>query len=253
MQGALADSPVVSVGALGRRNDVTGAPDVMPVSTALFRSRPRPWTLQLPTTIFPFITTTTTTASQVMAALTSRSALRSVAAFSRPTAACTPRFSSSVHGNDPHVLETEKHRNLSKNQHKTSTTIPSAPGWNEYLASASEAAVKADRSSSNYGDMHADRPSSDIGDMQSTTVKHIKDRHHTAETQTAAPQEQALNTDRMREGGADANGASREAAYSHDEVSGPLKGARGQPGSVTNMAKTETYGETITLQNGVPK
>ncbi|KAI0951023.1 hypothetical protein AcW1_008177 [Taiwanofungus camphoratus] len=147
MQGALADSPVVSVGALGRRNDVTGAPraDVMPVSTALFRSRPRPWTLQLPTTILPFITTTTTTTSQVMAALTSRSALRSVAAFSRPTAACTPRFSSSVHGNDPHVLETEKHRNLSKNQHKTSTTIPSAPGWNEYLASASEAAVKVRR------------------------------------------------------------------------------------------------------------
>lgn len=105
MQGALADSPVVSVGALGRRNDVTSTPraDVMPVSTALFRSRPRPWTLQLPTTILPFITTTTTTTSQVMAALTSRSALRSVAAFSRPTAACTPRFSSSVHGNDPHV------------------------------------------------------------------------------------------------------------------------------------------------------
>ena len=40
------------------------------------------------------------------------------------------------------VLEKEKHRNLNAEQHKTSTTIKNAPGWNEYLASASEAAVK---------------------------------------------------------------------------------------------------------------
>ena len=40
------------------------------------------------------------------------------------------------------VLEQEKRRNLSKQQHKTSTPIDEAPGWNENLASASEAAVK---------------------------------------------------------------------------------------------------------------
>jgi hypothetical protein len=40
------------------------------------------------------------------------------------------------------VLETEKHRNLNKKQHETSTPIKNAPGWNQYLASASEAAVK---------------------------------------------------------------------------------------------------------------
>lgn len=43
----------------------------------------------------------------------------------------------------PQVLEQEKKRNLSKEQHKTSTPHPDhAPGWNENLASASEAAIK---------------------------------------------------------------------------------------------------------------
>ncbi len=43
----------------------------------------------------------------------------------------------------PQVLEQEKKRNLSKQQHKTSTPHPDhAPGWNENLASASEAAIK---------------------------------------------------------------------------------------------------------------
>ena len=40
------------------------------------------------------------------------------------------------------VLDTEKARNLKGEQHKTSTTIRNAPGWNQYLASASEAAIK---------------------------------------------------------------------------------------------------------------
>ena len=46
------------------------------------------------------------------------------------------------------ILEKEKQWNLSKQQHKTSTPIPDAPGWNEHLASASEASVKARRSPS---------------------------------------------------------------------------------------------------------
>ena len=40
------------------------------------------------------------------------------------------------------VLELEKFRNLHNIQHKTSTPHSHAPGWNEALASASEAAVK---------------------------------------------------------------------------------------------------------------
>jgi hypothetical protein len=42
------------------------------------------------------------------------------------------------------TLEREKHRNLKGEQHKTSNTTPHdhAPGWNEPLASASEASVK---------------------------------------------------------------------------------------------------------------
>lgn len=41
------------------------------------------------------------------------------------------------------LLEREKHRNLTQSQHKTSTPHKKdAPGWNEYLASASEANVK---------------------------------------------------------------------------------------------------------------
>lgn len=38
----------------------------------------------------------------------------------------------------------EKQRNLSNKQHRTSTPLPNAPGWNEHLASASEASVKVD-------------------------------------------------------------------------------------------------------------
>ena len=71
------------------------------------------------------------------------------------------RFTSTVHENDPkvrcgssrrrvgailtrlfQVIELEKQRNLRNEQHKTSTPIKNAPGWNQYLASDSEADVK---------------------------------------------------------------------------------------------------------------
>jgi hypothetical protein len=42
----------------------------------------------------------------------------------------------------PKILELEKRRNLSKTQHQTSTPISHAPGWNEALATESEAFVK---------------------------------------------------------------------------------------------------------------
>jgi len=54
------------------------------------------------------------------------------------------RFSPLVYGRvySLQVLEREKRRNLNGSQHKTSTPIDDAPGWNEGLASASEAHVK---------------------------------------------------------------------------------------------------------------
>jgi hypothetical protein len=49
---------------------------------------------------------------------------------------------SSMHDNDPELLEREKQRNLKNEQHSTSTPHKHAPGWNEYLASTSEAYTK---------------------------------------------------------------------------------------------------------------
>ena len=42
----------------------------------------------------------------------------------------------------PKILELERRRNLSKAQHQTSTPLSHAPGWNETLATESEAFVK---------------------------------------------------------------------------------------------------------------
>ncbi|KAJ7589022.1 hypothetical protein C8J56DRAFT_29515 [Mycena floridula] len=77
-----------------------------------------------------------------------------------------------MHDNDPDVLEVEKTRNLSKIQHKTSSPHheDNAPGWNEHLASSSEASVKADRSTI-----------VSTTELQEKTVKYVKNRHHAAE------------------------------------------------------------------------
>lgn len=53
-----------------------------------------------------------------------------------------PMHSASMHDNDPEVLEREKHRNLRGEQHQTSTPLKHAPGWNESLATTSEAYTK---------------------------------------------------------------------------------------------------------------
>ncbi|KAJ6576550.1 hypothetical protein DFH09DRAFT_1078139 [Mycena vulgaris] len=96
--------------------------------------------------------------------IASRSALKNVAGAARalPTAA---RHTSTMHDNDPEVLGTEKDRNLAGTQYKTSTPHKHAPGWNEHLASASEASVKADQSTGS------------LGDLQKTTVEYIQSRH----------------------------------------------------------------------------
>ncbi|KAH7928091.1 hypothetical protein BV22DRAFT_1149240 [Leucogyrophana mollusca] len=96
-----------------------------------------------------------------------------------------------MHDNDADVLDREKRRNLSGVQHKTSSPHEDAPGWNESLASTSEAHVKADRSTTS------------VHDLQRKTVNYIQSRH--------SPDERL---------------EPREATYTHDEVTGPLGSAR---------------------------
>ncbi|CDO74515.1 hypothetical protein BN946_scf184979.g70 [Trametes cinnabarina] len=145
----------------------------------------------------------------------SRSAFkRAVVRPSTSALGATPRYSSTMHDNDPEVLEQEKMRNLSKQQHKTSTPIKEAPGWNEHLASASEAAIKADRVSGS------------TKDLQDQTIKYVKDRHHSNDSATTTeqpPHEPGITTSHMRHNGA--SNAEAEAPYQKDEIDGPLKNA----------------------------
>ncbi|KAJ7756514.1 hypothetical protein DFH07DRAFT_820830 [Mycena maculata] len=100
--------------------------------------------------------------------ISSRATLRNVAGAARtipPTAARSTRFSSTMHDNDPEMLEIEKLRNLSGTQHRTSTPHKHAPGWNEHLASVSEASVKADK------DIESPL------DLQKTTIEYVQARH----------------------------------------------------------------------------
>ncbi|KZP00527.1 hypothetical protein CALVIDRAFT_560490 [Calocera viscosa TUFC12733] len=72
----------------------------------------------------------------------SRSALSPLAAVQ----ARTYSGGSNMHGNDPDVIEKEVHRNKTKHGEKhESAPHDHAPGWNELLASVSEANVKADK------------------------------------------------------------------------------------------------------------
>jgi len=98
-----------------------------------------------------------------------------------------------MHDNNPALLEEEKHRNLTQTQHKTSTPHAHAPGWNEYLASSSEAFIKADRSGGS--------PS----ELQRQTIEHVSSRH--------TPDEQVSR---------------RESPYDRDEVAGPLSTSKGR-------------------------
>ena len=65
-------------------------------------------------------------------------------------------------------------------------------------------------------------------EMAARTVKYIKDRHHADESPTFTeppPLEPGVSTSRMRNGSSDPED---EAAYSRDEVDGPLKTAHGE-------------------------
>ncbi|KAJ7922658.1 hypothetical protein B0H13DRAFT_1707677 [Mycena leptocephala] len=58
-----------------------------------------------------------------------------------------------MHDNNPETLEREKHRNLAGKQDETSEPHEHAPGWNEPLASSSEASVKADKAGGSPEDL----------------------------------------------------------------------------------------------------
>ena len=110
------------------------------------------------------------------------------------------------------VLEREKQRTLS-GEHRKTPHIDGAPGWNEQLASLSEAFVKVLHYLSPIlpsliqyllkADKHG---STSVDEMQRRTVDYIHTRH--------SPDD--------RIGG-------REATYQRDEVHGPLSDVRGSP------------------------
>ncbi|KAI9512097.1 hypothetical protein F5148DRAFT_1146401 [Russula earlei] len=123
------------------------------------------------------------------------------------------RTSSTMHDNDPEVLEREKRRNLSRHPYdQTSSPFDHSPGWNELLASTSEANVKADQDTTPRHD------------LASRTVAHLKAKVS-----------------------ADENLASVTARFDRDEVTGPLKSARGTDGVVDI---DDSFEEEIKEQEG---
>jgi hypothetical protein len=111
-----------------------------------------------------------------------------------------------MHDNNPEILELEKKRNLSKIQHLTSTPHAHAPGWNEALATESEAFVKADKG-----------PEADA-DLQAGSVEYIRARH--------------TSDDRME---------TTTATYAREEVVGPLSGAKGKEDSSTDANNMDAH------------
>jgi len=111
---------------------------------------------------------------------------------------------STMSGDDPEILEMEKRRNLSKTQHYTSTPLSNAPGWNEPLATVSEAYVKADKATETNGE------------LQAKTVEYLKSRHS----------------------GDDRTGSTM-AEYAREEVMGPLSGAQGREDTNTDADDTD--------------
>jgi hypothetical protein len=122
-----------------------------------------------------------------------------------------------MHDNDPEILELEKNRNLKGKQHKTSTPHAHAPGWNEHLASASEAFIKADQSSGS------------ASELQSRTVEYLRTRHANGEDGTC----------------------STTAFYSRDEVSGPLSDAKGKEDVFDLRHDEVTFSVDKKVDNGV--
>ncbi|KAF8727709.1 hypothetical protein AX14_007104 [Amanita brunnescens Koide BX004] len=115
---------------------------------------------------------------------------------------------STMSGDDPEILELEKRRNLSNTQHHTSTPISNAPGWNEVLATESEAFVKADQ---------GHQASETVGELQAKTIEYLRTRHN--------PDDRTGST---------------VAEYAREEVMGPLSGAQGKEDSNTDADDMDT-------------
>ncbi|PSR71377.1 hypothetical protein PHLCEN_2v12753 [Hermanssonia centrifuga] len=160
-----------------------------------------------------------------MYSIATRTALRraAIAPISRATVVARG-YSSSGHDNDPEVLEREKDRNMKNVQHKTSTPIRNAPGWNQYLASASEAAVKADRS---------DLPPHELADE---TVKYVKARHHEQESPMPKPEDVPGSKEGLT---GEERPDAYEASYEKDDLTGPLKN------SPKDNVQREVYKEKV--------
>jgi len=130
-----------------------------------------------------------------------------------PAAAIGPRFYSStiqsnLHlSNNPEVL-----RQLvkSREQYQTFSSIRNAPGWNQHLATPSEAAVKADRSDHQH-----------LSEMTEDTLEYVQAEYssETAELSIRGKMSEPHAEYFMNDERIDA----REASYERDEIWGPLK------------------------------
>ena len=124
------------------------------------------------------------------------------------------------------ILELEKRRNLSNTQHHTSTPISNAPGWNEVLATESEAFVKVSMYAPGYSAYmtsltgQADQghqASETVGELQAKTIEYLRTRHN--------PDDRTGST---------------VAEYAREEVMGPLSGAQGKEDSNTDADDMDT-------------
>ncbi|PPQ66217.1 hypothetical protein CVT24_000329 [Panaeolus cyanescens] len=145
----------------------------------------------------------------MLSAITKRTVLRAPYKGAIAIAPLRYQSTSTMHENDPmaisQVLEHEKMRNLMGKQ-KSSSPHEHAPGWNETLASTSEANVKADRATGTPDELQ----SSTIEYMQA--MRNENDTDHDTESTTAF--------------------------YMRDEVTGPLSGAKGKTDKEVKGART---------------
>ncbi|CAE6466741.1 unnamed protein product [Rhizoctonia solani] len=150
-------------------------------------------------------------------------AIRPSVNAARRVAVPAPRYTSQQ-TNDPEILEREKHRNLRGEQHSPHTH---APGWNELLASDSEAHIKADKATGNPEE------------MAKSTLEYVRKQHPDTWSETIREHTNAPYVRDAVEGplGALARGAKKAAnafaeaaAADHEDLQGSLsdKGARAE-------------------------
>ncbi|CAE6411102.1 unnamed protein product [Rhizoctonia solani] len=158
-------------------------------------------------------------------------AIRPSVNAARRVAVPAPRYTSQ-RTNDPEVLEREKHKNLRGEQHSPHTH---APGWNEALASDSEAVIKADQATGTPQE------------MASSTLEYMKKQHPDTWSDTIRDHTNAPYIKDSVQGplGALARGAKKAvdalaeaAATDHEDVQGHLsdKGARAEQARRASMS-----------------